>query len=246
MFAVPSTAASEHPPRILAIETSGSVCAVALVRGTYLLGEYTLDEPGIHDRMLAVLAERLLSDVGSPPLDAVAVSAGPGSFTGLRIGVAFAKGLCFARRVPLLAVPTLEACAAAAVPIARQIHDCDIAAIAAAHDELFFVQHYSADGQSLTAVEVAPATAIERRISQTTILCGPGAVAFRQGIHIPGLERLAARFVARRAAELYAAGVRHDPATVTPLYVEEFAPRHSERQLEKVYLRSLKTDDQAQ
>jgi tRNA threonylcarbamoyl adenosine modification protein YeaZ len=225
MFAVHSTAASEHPPRILAIETSGSVCAVALVHGTHLLAEYTLDEPGIHDRMLAVLVERLLSDVGNPPLDALAVSAGPGSFTGLRIGIAFAKGFCFARDVAFLAVPTLEACAAAAVPIARQIHECDIAAIAAAHDELFFVQHYSAGGDWLTPAELLPRTAIERRISQTTILCGPGASAFGHGIHIPGLERLAARFVARRAVELFAAGVQHDPATATPLYVEEFAPR---------------------
>ncbi|RMF33938.1 MAG: hypothetical protein D6747_05890, partial [Chlorobiota bacterium] len=124
---------------------------------------------------------------------------------------------------------TLEACASAATPIARHIHECDIATIAAAHDELFFVQHYSASGDPLTPVELLPGTAIERRISQTTILCGPGAATFRQGIHIPGLQRLAARFVARRAAELFAAGVQHDPATITPLYVEEFAPRLSEQ-----------------
>lgn len=225
MSAVPSIAASEHRPHILAIETSGTVCAVAFLCGSHLSAEYTLDEPGIHDRMLAVLTERLLGDIGNPLIDAVAISAGPGSFTGLRIGFAFAKGLCFARGTALLVIPTLEACAAAAVPIARQLRDCDIAAIAAAHDDRFFVQHFTADGQPLSAIELATATAFEQRIYPTTIVCGPGAGAFVQGIHIPGLERLAARFVARRAAALFVAGVRHDPAIATPLYVEEFAPQ---------------------
>lgn len=242
MFAVPSTAASEHPPRILAIETSGSVCAVALVRAhissvstrsTSLAStiECSRSSPNACSPTSAALHSTLLLsllDLAHLPVCALAL---------LLQKVSVSPVGCHCSRY------RHSRRAAAAVPIARQIHDCDIAAIAAAHDELFFVQHYSADGQSLTAVEVAPATAIERRISQTTILCGPGAVAFRQGIHIPGLERLAARFVARRAAELYAAGVRHDPATVTPLYVEEFAPRQPVK--EKAYLRSSKADEQS-
>jgi len=220
-----SIAAPNYPPRILAIETSGSVCSVALTCGDRVVAEYTLDEPGIHDRMLALLSQRILEDSGNAGIDIVAVSSGPGSFTGLRIGFAFAKGFCFARNVPFIAVPTLEACAAAAVPIARLIHDCDIAALTLAHDELLFVQHFTADGQPLSPIHLSTAATIERSITPTTIVCGPGARTMASGMHIPGLERLAARFVARRALELTPAGIRNDPATATPLYVEQFTPR---------------------
>ncbi len=225
MFAMHSTNASNYPLRILAIETSGTVCSVALTCGERVVAEYTLDEAGVHDRMLALLSQRILEDTGNPWIDIVAVSSGPGSFTGMRIGFAFAKGLCFARNVPFLAVPTLEACAAAAVPIARLIHDCDIAALTPAHDELLFVQHFTAEGEPLTTINLSTAATIERSITPTSIVCGPGARSIASGMHIPGLERLAARFVGRRAFELSLAGIRSDPATATPLYVEQFTPR---------------------
>ncbi|MCX7929309.1 MAG: tRNA (adenosine(37)-N6)-threonylcarbamoyltransferase complex dimerization subunit type 1 TsaB [Chlorobi bacterium] len=218
---------ADNIPRLLALETSGAACSIALLAGEQLLAEYALEEPNVHDRMLAVSVERILDDTHTQPemLDALAVSAGPGSFTGLRIGLAFAKGFCFGTATQLIMVPTLEACASSAVPIAKHIPECDIAAIVHAHDDLYFAQHFACDGTPLTEPAVLEHNIIEQRITMQTIVCGSGAREFRHGIHIPGLARLTARFVARRALALLAAAEISDPANAAPLYVEEFAPK---------------------
>ncbi len=213
--------------RILAIETSGSVCSVCLIHGERFVAEYTLDIPNAHDRMLATLVERILSESSCPAaqLDAIAVSSGPGSFTGLRIGFAFAKGMCLANDIVFIAVPTLHACAYASVPIASLIADCDIAALIHARDDRWFAQHFTSTGEPLTDPYLACAEEIGQRISSNTLLCGPGAAAFRRGLHVPGLARLSARFVARLALQRFREGNTSDQSTATPLYVEEFNPR---------------------
>lgn len=97
-------------PVILALETSTDVCSVALHDGANLLGEAVLHVPQAHASMLAPLVEKVIGESGCAyrDLKAVAVSAGPGSYTGLRIGTSTAKGLCYALDVPLVAVGTLE------------------------------------------------------------------------------------------------------------------------------------------
>mgnify|MGYP001048947450 FL=1 len=95
---------------ILHIESTTTVCSVALSQdGACLFEKANYDGPQ-HNTLLAPYAEEALSfaDSHAIPLDAVAVSCGPGSYTGLRIGVSTAKGLCYGRNVPLIAVGTLE------------------------------------------------------------------------------------------------------------------------------------------
>lgn len=95
---------------ILHIETSTNVCSVALTQdGTCLLDQTDSQGPN-HASVLAPFVEEAVSfaDSHAIPLDAVAVSMGPGSYTGLRIGVSMAKGICYALNLPLVAVPTLE------------------------------------------------------------------------------------------------------------------------------------------
>jgi tRNA threonylcarbamoyladenosine biosynthesis protein TsaB len=103
---------------LLSLETSGQVCSVALHQAGQMIAYSELALEKSHSGMLTRLiadtldhAQRSLAD-----LTAVAVSAGPGSYTGLRIGVSTAKGLCFARDLPLLAVDTLEAMACQVAP----------------------------------------------------------------------------------------------------------------------------------
>ncbi|MBR1712912.1 MAG: tRNA (adenosine(37)-N6)-threonylcarbamoyltransferase complex dimerization subunit type 1 TsaB [Alloprevotella sp.] len=95
---------------ILHIETSTDICSVALSQDGALLYEDESREGHRHAEVLAPFVRDAVSfaDSHAIPLDAVAVSSGPGSYTGLRIGVSEAKGVCYGRSLPLISVPTLQ------------------------------------------------------------------------------------------------------------------------------------------
>lgn len=105
---------------LLAIETATDVCSVALMQGDRVTVELALTRPRAHAETLTPMIRDALryGDVAPRDLDGVAVSSGPGSYTGLRIGVSTAKGLALAAAAPLIAVPSLEALAASAAPLA--------------------------------------------------------------------------------------------------------------------------------
>ena len=98
---------------LLAFETSAKAASVALFEGNALLGEQYQNTGLTHSQTLMVMAEDLLGQCGKTPADveAVAVANGPGSFTGVRIGAAAAKGFAWGRNIPLYGVSTLEAMA---------------------------------------------------------------------------------------------------------------------------------------
>lgn len=97
----------------LLLETATTVCSVAIVRDGKVLADRRSSEPNAHSSLMAPFVDAMLAEVGISPsgLDAVCVSAGPGSYTGLRIGVSYAKGLCYVLKRPLLSVPTLQSLA---------------------------------------------------------------------------------------------------------------------------------------
>lgn len=99
--------------RILAIDSSSNVASVAIVDEDRVVGEYTINNKITHSQTLLPMIDELFKMVETEPdtVDAIAVTSGPGSFTGLRIGSATAKGLGMALSKPLIAVPTLEAMA---------------------------------------------------------------------------------------------------------------------------------------
>ncbi len=96
---------------ILAIETATNICSAALCNDREIIDFIDLDEERAHAEKLAVISEELLQRNKLTPreLSAIAVSVGPGSFTGLRIGMAFAKGMAFALKLPLIPVNTFSA-----------------------------------------------------------------------------------------------------------------------------------------
>lgn len=96
--------------QILAFETSAKAASVALLQDGILVGEYFQNSGQTHSRTLMKMAQDLLQncDRSVRQLDVVACAVGPGSFTGIRIGVAAAKGLCWGAQLPLCGVSTLE------------------------------------------------------------------------------------------------------------------------------------------
>lgn len=113
---------------ILSIETSTTVCSAAIHREGRLLSSDVTHVPNSAAGQLAVMIDKVLKSSGfsSHDLGAVAVSSGPGSYTGLRIGVATAKGLCYALDVPLIAVSSLEVMAAQVLSGRNPAHPSDI------------------------------------------------------------------------------------------------------------------------
>lgn len=95
---------------ILSLETSTHVCSVALHDNGKLLAQAETHEPQSHAAQLAIMMDKIISTAGLKPreINAVAITAGPGSYTGLRIGASTAKGLCFALDIPLIAVGSLD------------------------------------------------------------------------------------------------------------------------------------------
>ena len=99
--------------KILAIDSSGLVASAALLADGILVAEYTVDYKKTHSQTLLPMVDEILrmTEQELMEIDAIAVSEGPGSFTGLRIGAATAKGLGLVIEKPIIGVPTVDALA---------------------------------------------------------------------------------------------------------------------------------------
>ena len=99
--------------KLLALDSSGLVASAAVMEDDTLIAEYTINHKKTHSQTLLPMLDEIkhLIDLDIKTIDAVAVAAGPGSFTGLRIGSATAKGIALARNIPIIPVPTVDALA---------------------------------------------------------------------------------------------------------------------------------------
>lgn len=136
---------------ILSIETSTSICSVAIHEQGELLALAEIKEPGAHAEKLLLLVDELFekSVLSFADLDAVAVSQGPGSYTGLRIGVSTAKGIAYALEIPLIGINTLQAMAASQ-PVAPG--DYVVAVLDARRKEVY-TQTFGDSLQELSSIE---------------------------------------------------------------------------------------------
>jgi tRNA threonylcarbamoyladenosine biosynthesis protein TsaB len=214
---------------ILALDTATLVSSVALAAPDRLVAELTLQTRKTHSERLMPHIEELLAlaETDKAAVGAVAVSIGPGSFTGLRIGLATAKALAYALRVPLVGVPTLAALAfSCPVPGALLAPTMD------AQKGNIYMAVYSWQAGGLE--EVAPPAVMDYKEAAEELAARPdGAVvlgeavelygeAFRQaGVALaePHVAMPRAGSVALLGARLLAAGVRHDVMDLEPLYI---------------------------
>jgi tRNA threonylcarbamoyladenosine biosynthesis protein TsaB len=108
---------------ILYLETATKICSVALAKDEKLLGLRETAVSNSHSELITVFIGEVLNEagIGINEIDAVAVSKGPGSYTGLRIGVSTAKGLCYSLDKPLISVSTLQSMAFGALKVYPEI-----------------------------------------------------------------------------------------------------------------------------
>jgi tRNA threonylcarbamoyladenosine biosynthesis protein TsaB len=134
-----ATIAEERGPVVLALETSTGVSSVAAFEAGKLLGVIEYHANKLHARLITVMIDQLLSDLSLKPTDlaAIAVSAGPGSYTGLRVGVSTAKGLAMALDIPLLSVGSLETLAHSVTDFAQALDASIVAMIDARRMEVY-------------------------------------------------------------------------------------------------------------
>lgn len=214
--------------RLLAIETSGGVCGAAVAVDGALASTSEILRPNVHDELLTDCVASAVAHAGLQlaDIDVVAVSAGPGSFTGLRIGASFAKGLCFDGSCSLLAVPTLTALHHAGREVAALAGRTSVTAVVASHRDLFYIATHAVSELGIEhPVRVIVRDELQGACGANTLVVGPAAAQCTSE-PVSGLTRLSARFVAHAAWALLAAGVPFsDPQTFVPAYEQDFIPR---------------------
>ncbi len=166
--------------RLLLLETATGVCSVGVGEHGRLIGVRTAPDTYRHGAQLTLLIESVLAEPGweMEQLDAVVVSAGPGSYTSLRVGAATAKGICYALSKPLIAVDTLESLARAAERATDGANDLYIPMIDARRMEVYLAL-FARGGKRLVPdrAEIINGTNFDgwKAPDRSLILCGDGA-----------------------------------------------------------------------
>ena len=216
---------------ILAFETSAKAASVALLGDNGLLGESYQNTGLTHSQTLMVMAEDLLKQCGKTMADvtAVAVAEGPGSFTGVRIGVAAAKGLAWGGELPCYGVSTLEAMAVSLGAYQGWVCPCMDARRSQVYNALFYVNKGTMERRTPDRAIALQTLAEElKNCEEPIFLVGDGAklcyntlLEAVPGLVLPPEHRMHQRAtgVALLAAQKIAAGEPGDGNALTPNYL---------------------------
>lgn len=230
---------------ILCIETGTDICSVGIARDGELVSLRESAEGRDHAKHVGVFVNELLSETGIAPeeLDAVAVGMGPGSYTGLRIGVSFAKGLCYGLQIPLVAIGSLDALAQVAI----EDNEAGILDVKAWDEALLcpmvdarrmevYTRLYSATGEPLSDVRaeiVGENSFAEVREKRQLVIFGNGAAKCREVLSDATYINVApsARGLARLAEQRLQEGKTEDIAYFEPFYLKDFVVIPSKKKL---------------
>ncbi len=217
--------------KILAFETSAKAGSVALMEDGVLLGQYYQNTGLTHSQTVMVMAQELLKSCGleAKDVEAVAVAAGPGSFTGVRIGVAAAKGFAWGGEIPLYGVSTLEAMA-----LSLGVYEGYVLPVMDARRNQVYNALFRAEKGKLTrlcadrAISLTDLAEEIKNLSEPVFLVGDGSILCYNSLQeaVPGLvlppeHRMHQRAegVALAAEGAIAAGLPGDGAALEPNYL---------------------------
>lgn len=218
--------------KLLAIDSSGLVASVAVVEDENLIGEFTMNYKKTHSQTLLPMLDELakIIELDLNELDAIAVARGPGSFTGLRIGSATAKGLAFALNKPIIQIPTVDA-------LAYNLcgHRDVVCPLMDARRNQTYTGLYQFDGNQMKTIKEQCALDIEEIIAEinsigkAAVFLGDGVPVFEQRIAEricveysfapPHLNKQRAGAVAALAKQYYIEGKVTDAAMHKPEYL---------------------------
>ncbi len=219
-------------PLILSLETATGCGSVALTKGGInqgkLLAVATAQPEVTHSRRLLGSVDWVMQAAGVSwdKLDGIAISLGPGSFTGLRIGMAAAKGIVFATQKPLIGVQTLDA-----IALSCPVIDRPLWCLLDARKQEVYAACYQTGSHGLpeqcSPVEAVRPERLLERIQGPALIAGPGLneyhelFADKEGLQLipPALSSPSAIRIGFLAAEQLLRGETQDPATIAPLYV---------------------------
>ncbi len=259
--------------KVLAIDSSGLTASVAVVEDTYTIAEYTVDYKKTHSQTLLPMIDEVakMTDLDLTAIDAIAVSGGPGSFTGLRIGSATAKGLGLALNKPLIHVPTVDG-------LAYQVFGCGdiICPIMDARRQQVYTGIYTfsrAAGKKEDTKEIEPvfqvirmqmAISVEDLIkrlnnyNRPVVFLGDGVPVYREmlseGLKVPYsfapayMNRQRAAVIGALGIRYYKAGKYETAMEHQPEYLRQSQAERERAQREKaakVRIRELKAEDAA-
>lgn len=219
---------------ILQIETATTACSVAVAINGEVTAVKTINQRNIHAEVITLYVDELLKAEGIDynALDAIAVSAGPGSYTGLRIGISTAKGLCFALDKPLIAVETLEAMAHGFISsgLVEITPDTLLCPMIDARRMEVYTALFNAEGNRLkaTSAEIIDAHSYAMELADNQVVFfGDGAPKFQDvlthanAIIVPEFINSAA-YLTKTALQKFNAGQFEDVAYYEPFYLKDF------------------------
>ena len=208
--------------KIMSIESTGDLCGINITYDNSIVAEYNVYLKNFHDKLLAKNVKTLLSDleIELNELDAVAVSAGPGSFTGLRVGSALAKALCFDGSPKLISVPTMTAFANG---FSDHYDDAekDLVVLINSHQKLYYRQIFKSNGEAKTDIEMKELDGLIEEHKDINLYLGPdnGKTDFD---YLEGLDNYKTEFISELAYKLYKEEKFVEAEAFTPLYVQKF------------------------
>ena len=227
--------------RIILIETSTSLCSTALVEDGKVVCERLSTEPRAHASMTAPYVNEMLKErgLGVKDCSAVAVSKGPGSYTGLRVGVSTAKGLCFGAGIPLISVGTLDTLVWQAMDEGLVPEGCRyIVPMVDARRMEVYTAIFTPDGKQVTPTEamVVGEDSFKEQLSEGPVLFIGDGAGKCQGV----INTYNAHFVqccpkasgmTRPAVAALNEGKFEDVAYFEPYYLKEFMTTTSKKKL---------------
>jgi tRNA threonylcarbamoyladenosine biosynthesis protein TsaB len=227
---------------LLGIETATTVCAAAVVRDGTVLAEELVDERNVHAERLMGMIDAAFRKSGTTleTMDGIAVSIGPGSFTGLRIGLSVAKGLAYASGKPILPVPTLQGLARKAADAGGYVSGVKLIlpVLDARRGDVYCALYRQAGGdlQQVWEQQIMPLEAIAAAVHEWQVLVtGDAREALGQIVrarfpesarHLEILTgegaRCSAVEIARLGTQMLTAGNMADPGLLEPHYLRDF------------------------